>query len=147
MKIVRKTFEYKTKDTYDVVDITDEVKEFIKESGIKDGLVNIQMLHTSTALMVNEYEPLLLEDIKRNLENTASRDLNYRHDDFSVRTVNLCDDECKNGHAHCKAIHLLPSATLNLADGDLQLGQWQRIMFIELDRSRPRKIQVQIIGE
>ncbi len=147
MKIAHKIFEYKTKDTYDVIDVTDQVKEFITESGIKNGLVNTQIFHTSAALIVNENEPLLLGDIKRNLENAAPQNIEYKHDDFSIRTVNLCNDECANGHAHCKAIHLLVSATLNLVDSELQLGQWQRIMLIELDRSRPRKIQVQIIGE
>jgi len=52
-----------------------------------------------------------------------------------------------NGHSHCKAVHLPTSVTLNLIEGQMQLGTWQRIMFIELDRARDRKIQVQIFGE
>ncbi len=147
MKTANTIFSYQTKDIFDFIDITDEVRNFVEESGIKNGLVNVQILHTSAALIVNENEPLLLNDIKRNLENTASRKIDYQHDDFSIRTVNLCDDECKNGHSHCKAIHLLVSATLNLIDGKLQLGRWQRIMLVELDHSRPRNVQVQVIGE
>jgi len=61
--------------------------------------------------------------------------------------VNMCDDECVNGHSHCKAILLPTSVTLNIVDSKLQLGQWQRIFIRELDRSRPRKVQIQIIGE
>jgi len=147
MKTTYKTFFYQTEELFDFVDATEEIKKFVKESGIQNGLVNIQIMHTSAALIINEHEPLLLEDMKRNLEATASNKLKYQHDDFSVRTVNLCDDECKNGHSHCKAIHLLPSVTLNLIKGELQLGEWQRIMLVELDGSRPRKIQVVIVGE
>lgn len=147
MKTVHKIIKHQTKETLDFIDITDEIKEFLRETEIKNGLVNIQILHTSSALIVNEAEPLLIEDFKRNLENCAPRDLKYQHDDFSRRKVNLCPGECINGHAHCKAIHLLVSATLNLIEGKLQLGQWQRIFLVELDQARPRKIQIQVIGE
>jgi len=147
MRTAHKTFPHQTKGLFDFINATDEIRNLVKESGIKNGLVNVQIMHTSAALMVNEDEPLLLEDMKRNLEAIASRKLEYRHDDFSIRTVNVCDKEEKNGHSHCKAIHLLPSVTLNLIDGKLQLGQWQSIMLVELDCSRPRKIQVGIVGE
>ena len=147
MKTTNKTFIFQTKKLFDFIDITDEVNNFVKESKIKNGLVNIQILHTSAALILNENEPLLIGDIKRNLERIAPQSFTYQHDDFIKRTVNICEDECINGHSHCKAIHLLVNITLNLIDGKLQLGQWQKIMLVELDRSRPRKIQVQIIGE
>ena len=147
MKILNKTIGLQTKELFDFTDITDEVKDFIKESQIKNGLVNIQSLHTTTAVIVNENEPLLIEDFKNNLEKTASQSLKYRHDNLDERTVNICKDECINGHSHCKAIHLPVSAVLNLIEGEIQLGQWQRIMFVELDRSRPRKIQIQIVGD
>jgi len=98
-------------------------------------------------MIVNENEPLLIEDFKDNLRKTALTDKGYRHDDFTKRTVNLCKNECINGHSHCMAIHLLPSVTLNVINGDIQLGKWQRIFFVELDSSRERKVQVQIIGE
>ncbi len=147
MKTANKTLKYQTKGEFDFIDITDEVKDFVQKSHIQNGLTNIQILHTSSALMLNENEPLLIEDIKRNLEATAPKSLKYQHDDFSKRTVNLCPDECVNGHSHCKAIHLLVNVTLNLIGGKLQLGQWQNIFLVELDRARPRKIQIQIIGE
>ncbi|HNY97928.1 MAG TPA: YjbQ family protein, partial [Candidatus Pacearchaeota archaeon] len=63
------------------------------------------------------------------------------------RTINVCDNECVNGHAHCKAIHFLANVTLNLKNGKLQLGQWQRVFLVELDHSRDRLVQVQILGE
>ncbi len=147
MKILNKIFHYQTKGEYDFIDMTEEIRSFVNNSGIKNGLVNIQILHTSAALIVNENEPLLIEDIKENLENCSPKSKEYQHDNLSIRTVNVCENECMNGHSHCKAIHLLANATLNLIDNKLQLGQWQNVMLIELDSSRPRDIQVQIMGE
>ena len=142
-----KTIEIKSKEQFDIVDLTDEIASFVKESKIKDGLVNIQSLHTTVVVLVQENEPLLLEDIKKSLERIAPQNIDYNHDDFARRTVNICDDECRNGHSHCKAVFLPISVALNLIDGQMQLGTWQRIMFIELDRARARKIQIQILGE
>jgi len=147
MKNANKILRYSTKEMYDFIDITTEVENFVTETKIKNGLVNVQIFHTSAALIINEYEPLLLEDIKRNLEECSSCNLDYRHDDFSVRTVNLCENECDNGHSHCKAIHLASNAVFNLIDGKLQRGQYQNIILLELDRPRPRQVQIMIIGE
>ena len=147
MKTANKTLKYQTKELFEFIDITDEVNNFVKESKIKNGLVNVQILHTSAALILNENEPLLLEDIKANLEKTAPKNLDYNHDNFEIRTVNICKDECVNGHSHCKAIRLPVNITINLIDKKLQLGKWQKIMLVELDHSRPRKVQIQIVGE
>lgn len=147
MKIENKTIELQTKNELDFIDLTDEVEKFVKQTQIKKGIVNIQILHTSAALIVNENEPLLIEDFKNNLRQTAAKDLNYQHDNLQKRTVNLCPSECINGYAHCRAIHLLTNATLNLIDNELQLGTWQRIFLVELDRPRKRKVQIQILGD
>lgn len=128
--------------------MTDDVCKTVLDSGVKFGLVNIQSMHTTASVVVNENEPLLHEDLKRHLDDLLPIDHTlYRHDDFAVRTVNMCDDECANGHAHCKALHLPTSVTLNIVDGEVQLGRWQRIFFIELDRSRPRRMQVLVLGD
>lgn len=147
MKTANRVLEYETKCGFDFIDFTEEVVAFLSQTSIRNGLVNIQILHTSAALVLNENEPLLLEDLKASLERMAPENDGYQHDDFTKRTVNLCDDECVNGHSHCKAIRLPVNVTLNLVDGRLQLGQWQRIMLVELDRSRPRQVQIQVIGE
>jgi len=147
MKTKNKIIEIKTKEQSDIVNLTDEIKSFVKESNIKNGLINIQSLHTTAAIFVQENEPLLLKDIKKYLERIVPQSINYSHDDFGQRTVNVCGDECRNGHSHCKAISLPTTVTLNLIDGEVQLGKWQKILFIELDRARERKVQVQIIGE
>lgn len=147
MKANNKIIEFQTKEELEFIDLTDEIKEFVQGSKIKEGLINIQSLHTSAALIVNENEPLLIEDFKDNLRKTSLKEIDYRHDDLEKRTINFCPDDCVNGHSHCRAIHLLVSATLNVINGTLQLGQWQRIFFVELDSSRKRKVQIQIIGE
>ena len=147
MKISHKKLEYQTKELFDIRDITDEVADFIKTSEIKNGLINVQSLHTTATVFLNENEPLLLEDIKKNLAKTAPQDIEYKHDDFTIRTVNMCADECANGHSHCKALHLPSTLTLNVLDGKMQFGTWQRILHIELDRARTRKVHLMIIGE
>jgi secondary thiamine-phosphate synthase enzyme len=147
MKTANNKFEYFSQKRFDFIDITDEVKKFVDQCQIKNGLINIQTLHTTTAIIVNENEPLLLEDIKDSLEKIAPFDKEYRHDNFEKRTVNLCSDECANGHSHCKAVCLPFSATLNLIEGKIQFGSWQRVFLLELDRPRKRMVQIQIIGE
>jgi secondary thiamine-phosphate synthase enzyme len=136
-----------TQECLQFIDLTDDVIHLIEESGIRSGFVNIQTRHTTTAILVNENEPLLLEDMKRTLERLAPRYELYQHDDFSIRTANMTPDEAPNGHAHCKALFLRTSEILNLADGRLQLGQWQRIFLIELDRARPRAVSVMVFGQ
>ena len=147
MIIKNTTLEYKTKGEYEFEDITDEVHEFVKKSGVQDGLVNIQTLHTTNAIIVNENEPLLIEDIKNNFREIAKKDIYYGHNDFEVRTVNMCGlEECRNGHSHCLAAYLPTSVTLNIIDSKVSFGEWQRIFFIELDHSRTRKVQIQVMG-
>jgi secondary thiamine-phosphate synthase enzyme len=146
MKITNHIINLKTAATLDFIDITEKIQEKIKEAGIKKGVINIQSLHTTMAVIVNEAEPLLIADMKELLEKLAPRTYKYAHDNFEIRTVNMCDGECANGHSHNKAIHLPTSAMMNIVENNLQLGQWQRVFAVELDRSRPRQIALQIMG-
>jgi secondary thiamine-phosphate synthase enzyme len=146
MKIVSQLIDFQTAQTLDFIDITDSIQGKIVESGIENGLVNVQSLHTTLAVVVNESEPLLISDMKKTLEESAPESREYAHDNFEIRTVNMCEDECANGHAHNKALCLPTSVMLNIVEGKLQLGQWQRVFAIELDRSRDRQVALQIIG-
>jgi secondary thiamine-phosphate synthase enzyme len=146
MKFRSKTFLIKTKDLFDIFDLTDKVLDFVKRTEIENGVVNIQTMHTTAMLILNENEPLLLKDIKKNLQKIASVREKYCHDNFEIRTVNMHKDEHANGHSHCKAIYLSPNIALNLIKRKLQLGYWQRILYIELDRSKSRKVQVAVLG-
>jgi len=129
------------------IDLTDRLEALVADAGIRFGFVNLQTLHTTTAIVVNEREPLLLTDFATLLEHAAPRGADYRHDDASVRTVNLTPDERVNGHAHCRALLLGPSACLNVVDGRLLLGRWQRVFMAELDGPRSRDVSVLILGE
>jgi secondary thiamine-phosphate synthase enzyme len=129
------------------VDLTDRLEAFVADSGIRLGLLNVQTLHTTTAMLVNEHEPLLLTDFAIFLEDIAPAHTGYRHDDFSVRTANLTLGERPNGHAHCRALLLPTSVCLNVVEGRLQLGRWQRVFFADLDGPRSRQVTVLLMGE
>ena len=147
VRIHHAAIHLETEESLQFIDLTDRVAELVEASGVKAGIINIQTRHTTTAIVVNENEPLLLEDMKQTLERLAPRDINYGHNDFTIRTANLLDDERENGHSHCKALFLRASETLNIADGEIQLGRWQRIFLIELDGARSRMVSLTIIGE
>lgn len=147
MKIVNKTIEFNTGREFDFIDLTDKVEEFVNQSQIKTGFVNVQTLHTTCPLLLNENEPLLLDDMRNHFKKLSPKDLPYNHNDFTRRTVNMCNDECENGHSHCLALHFPPNLTINIIETKLQLGQWQRIFLVELDRPRRRSVQIQIMGE
>jgi secondary thiamine-phosphate synthase enzyme len=128
------------------IDITDDVERAIADSGITFGQVTVFSNHTTAAVRVNENEPLLLEDMARRLHEIAPHDGEYDHNDFTRRTVNMEEEECANGHAHCQHLFLSTSETVPIVDGRLTLGQWQRIFLIELDRPRQRRVLVNILG-
>jgi secondary thiamine-phosphate synthase enzyme len=136
-----------TNQPTEFIDLTDRLRAFVAESGIQFGFLNVQTLHTTAAIVVNENEPLLLADFAAALERTVPADEVYRHDDAAVRTVNVTADERVNGHAHCRALLLGPSACINVIGGNLQLGAWQRVFLTELDGPRQREISVFVLGE
>src|SRR6476619_5037106 len=113
MRVHHETVELETEGGVQFIDITDQIAEIVSDSGILDGWVNIQTQHTTTAIIVNEHEPLLLEDMKDLLERFAPQQHAYRHNDFNVRTVNKQPDEQPSGHSHYSARFLSASETLN----------------------------------
>jgi secondary thiamine-phosphate synthase enzyme len=147
---IQKTYhdliELKTQACLQFIDITDLIIERVQRAEVWNGWANVQSKHTTATILLNENEPLLLEDMKKVLEDLAPRNRNYKHDDFSIRTANLSPGEHQNGHSHCKAMFLRASETLNIVDGEIELGPWQRIFFIELDRARERSVSVMVLG-
>ena len=82
----------------------------------------------------------------------APEEADYRHNDFNTRTVHMHEDECPNGHSHCRQLVLGTSESVPLIQGKMSLGQWQRIFFVELDKDRAglidgRQVVVQVIGQ
>jgi secondary thiamine-phosphate synthase enzyme len=129
------------------VDLTERLEAFVAASGVRRGLLNIQSLHTTTAIVVNEHEPLLLADFAILLEKVAPSHTGYRHDDVTARTVNVTLGERPNGFAHCRALFMPVSVCLNVIDGRLRLGRWQRVFLAELDGPQTREVSTMIVGE
>jgi secondary thiamine-phosphate synthase enzyme len=144
---LHQTLRIHTEHPTQFIDLTNRLEALVEAAGIRFGFVNVQTLHTTTGIVVQELEPLLLDDFATLLAKAAPRDASYRHDDASVRTVNLTPDERINGHAHCQGLLLGPSACLNVVDGRLLLGRWQRVLLAELDGPRTREVSVLVIGD
>ena len=147
MKISTYNIHIDTSRAPEFIDITDKIRDFVNESGVNNGVTIVYSMHTTCAIRINENEPLLLEDMGDFLSRIAPRESDYRHNDFSIRTVNMNDDECPNGHAHCQHLFLGSSESIPIVDGDLKIGKWQSVFMVELDMPRPRDVLVQIIGE
>jgi secondary thiamine-phosphate synthase enzyme len=140
-------FDLTTTHPTEFIDLTERLQRFVADAGFGFGILNVQALHTTTGVIVNEHEPLLLTDFEALLDRVAPADGRYRHDDTSARTVNLTTGERPNGHAHCRGLLLPPSVCLNVTRGRLVLGRWQRIFLVELDGPRDREVSVLFLGE
>jgi len=147
--MLRATIRVVTERVFHVVDVTDDCRALLERSGVRDGTLVVYTPHTTCAVKINERETCFLEDFRMFMEQLVPPDAYYRHDDFEIRTENLDDPDAEpvNGHAHIKAMLLGASSEhVPVVDGELGLGRWQRIMFIELDQARPRTLHVQLQG-
>ena len=140
-------FVYNTTSSPQFIDITDDVRGALERSGLAHGFAVVFSRHTTAAIRINEAEPLLLQDMEAMLARIAPAGVYYRHNDLTIRTVNLTEDEDLNGHSHCQHLLMGASEAIPFADGDLLLGVWQRVFLVELDCPRPREVIVQIIGQ
>jgi secondary thiamine-phosphate synthase enzyme len=129
----------KTREHTQIHDITERVIEVVENSGMKEGHMVIQPLHTTVGIYLNESEERLHKDMIMHLGNNAPQlKGRYLHDDISQR--DCPDDEPENGHSHIKsAFYSNPSLSLVLIGGKLQLGTYQRVLFAEFDGPCPRK--------
>lgn len=137
-------------DCFCVEGLTQKFREIVQKSGIRDGILSAQVLHTTCVLSVNELdEPMLLGDISRQMQQDIPRVGDYLHNS-KLRTVNLCEGDYKcdrNADAHIKAF-LIGNHSLSLLvkDGGMVLGRWQRVALIDFDGPRERKLLVQVLG-
>ncbi len=128
------------------IDVTEIVAQLLEGSGLLSGIVVVTSQHTTASIKINENEPELLKDMEQFLCGIAPSETYYRHNDFTVRTVNVEEDECPNAHSHCQHLLLSASESVPVMDGRLMLGRWQRIFLVELDRPRPRNVVVSFLG-
>jgi secondary thiamine-phosphate synthase enzyme len=149
VKVFQRETKLRTAGGLTVRDITDEVQEAVRESGIVEGIACVYSPHTTCCVRVNEFEAGFLEDFAELLKRLVPTESYYAHDDFDRRTENICPEDMEqgNGHSHCMAM-LLGTAgeSVPVREGELQLGTWQRVLFIELDRERDRRWLVQVVG-
>ena len=141
MKFSLSEISLATTEPIQVVDITERVKVSLDESGISQGLLTLISNHTTAFICVNEREIELQRDMVEFLTRVAPRGAGYRHDVHPV-------DDRQNAHAHLAGLFMNASEGIPVTDGRLLLGDWQSILFIELDGPRQaRSVHVQIIGE
>jgi len=123
----------------DIIDITGMVQSVVDRSGIKNGMALVFVIGSTGAVTTIEYEPGLKKDLPAALERLFPKNINYEHE-------KTWHDG--NGHSHIRASFLKPDLCVPIVDGNLILGTWQQIVFVELDvRRRHRRIAVQVMGD
>ncbi|MCX6372195.1 MAG: secondary thiamine-phosphate synthase enzyme YjbQ [Actinobacteria bacterium] len=136
--VVTGSIEFASRGHADIVKISDEVAEAVKQSGLSDGTVTVFVPGATGALTTLEFEPGVVADVQRALDALAPADGCYEHN------VNLGDG---NGHSHVRAGLVGPSLTVPFVDGRLTLGRYQDIVFCDFDtRPRARRLVVQVMG-
>jgi secondary thiamine-phosphate synthase enzyme len=127
-------FTVSTTKRQELVDITHQVADAVKESGVVDGLCNVYVTHATAAIAINENaDPNLCLDILDWLDETVAEG-KWRHDKID-----------NNAAAHIKAAVVGPSETIPIRDGELQLGTWQDIFLCCFDGPRKRRIVVTVV--
>lgn len=129
-----KDIEIKTRTRSEMLDITNEVKKIIRESGIKSGLCHLYIPHTTAGITINEdADPDVVRDIINMLEKMVPYNGNYRHSEG-------------NAAAHIKASLVGSSKSIPVEGGELLLGRWQGIFFCEFDGPRSRRVILKLIA-
>jgi secondary thiamine-phosphate synthase enzyme len=134
---------------HDALDLTDELRRAIKDSGVTEGCAVAFCAHTTCALLVNEWEDGALEDFRRRLDALVPGDVYYAHDDLDRRTQNLQEGhERANGQSHVSQMLLgATSHAIPVGAGEPLLGQWQRLLLIELDEPKERTVLFHVFGD
>ena len=135
------TFVVQTDQRIELVDLTNRIMEYVRRFNIREGLVSLWSMHTTCAVFINEFQTALLSDIKRFLEQMVARDAEWMHND-----PEHSDCDRMNADSHLRALLLGHSLTLQVSDGEVVLGQWQRILMAELDGPRARSLRIQVWG-
>jgi secondary thiamine-phosphate synthase enzyme len=128
------------------IDLTEDLRRAIKDSGVTEGCSAAFLTHTTCSLIINEFEDGALEDFERRLEALVP-DGYYAHDDLDRRTMNLQPEERINGRAHVTAMMVGgTSQTIPVTGGEPVFGRWQRLLLLELDEPKDRKCVFNVWG-
>jgi len=129
----RKEISVSTNRRNEFVDVTEEVRNVVRESGVKDGYVHLYVPHTTAAVTINEnYDPSVKSDILNKLSDIIPAGAGYAHSEG-------------NADSHIKASLIGSSDFIPVTGGDIDLGRWQGIFFCEFDGPRSRKMIIQVI--
>ena len=133
------TIELRTKGEIEVTDLSDRVIAVIDRSALRAGIATVFTPSSTAAIVANEHEAGLLEDLRALLGRLAPAGAEYAH--------HLAWGE-RNGHSHLRAMLLGPSVVFPFTDARPALGRWQQILFVELDtQPRDRTVRVDLVGE
>ena len=141
MKIMHRTLKVVTDSRVELHNISDRVRDQVRESGIKAVFLLLSSLHTTTAHFLTEFQAALLADLTECLERLADPEDGYLHN-----CEDCSDCERKNADAHLRATLLGHNVTVPIHEGEISLGQWQSILFAELDGPRKRTVTAHLIG-
>ena len=139
MNVVTKVVQLRSSKENDIIDVTKQTSNALRESGLNNGIINVFVAGSTAAITTIEYEPGLRHDFPKMLSRIAPKDIQYRHDETW---------HDGNGHSHVRASLVGPSLTVPFSNGALILGTWQQIVMLEMDtRPRERVLTIQILGE
>lgn len=136
MKVFFDEIDVSTKSRTELVDISSYVEDHVRKSNIKNGFCLAYALHSTVAIIVNEHETGLIQDIINKVEKDFPKDIGWLHDRI--------DD---NADAHLASTFIGPSRVFPVKDGRLVRGTWQNIFLLEIDGPRTRKIVLEVLGE
>ncbi len=139
MVTFRDSIPFNTKGEVEIRDLTTELTDIIRRSGLQTGIACVFSSSSTSAITTLEYEPGLLHDLPRALERLFPKGLEYDHQ----KTW-----QDGNGHSHIRAAFLGPSLSIPFDGGRPVLGTWQQVVFVDLDnKPRRREVLVQLVGE
>ena len=136
MKVFFQDKDISTKNRTELVDITDMVEETVRKSGITSGICIVHSVHSTTAIIVNEHEAGLINDIIKKVQHDFPKGAGWLHDRI--------DD---NADAHLASSYIGPTRIFPVRYGRLVRGTWQNIFLLELDGPRTRSIIIEVMGE
>ena len=137
MKSYTEYLIFNTEKRRELIRITDKVKEAVEKSKVKEGLCLVSAMHLTAAVIIQDDEEGLHEDIWEWLERLAPFKPNYKHHKTGE----------DNGDAHLKNLLVHLQVVLPITNGKLDLGPWQEIFYAEFDGQRPKRVIIKIIGE
>lgn len=143
MKFVVEKLFVNSKKSTELIRITDQIRKTVQMTNLKNGIVNVFTLHTTTGITINEDDTKLEDDIARFMVKLVPEDDSYAHHRFFRKDGRMA----VNAYSHIRASLLGANVTIPLHDGSLVLGSRQNIYLVDLDGPQTRGLVVQVVGE